>query len=156
METQIKNYTETKTGFRVVQNGNIIQSINKSKQVFHEIDTSYLKEGIIFHGWVGYRTNDQMKEVLDGHFLELCLKNKCKKMLIENTRMTGTFAAINDWLAQYYMPKLISTGLAMNAVVLPENIFAQLAVDDWDQKIGGFHSRNFNNLDKALEWLRTI
>ncbi len=156
METIIRHYTETKNGFQVIQKGNIIQSLNKLNEVFHEIDTTYLKEGIIFHGWIGYRTNDQIKEVLDGHFIELYQKYKCKKMLIENTKMTGTFADINDWLGQYFMPKMVKEGLAINAVILPFNLFAKIAVDDWDHKVGGFHSRNFDNLDKGLQWLRTI
>ena len=155
METKIKDFTQTQTGFKVVQNGDLIQSINKMGQVFHQIDTKYLKEGILFHGWIGYRTNDQIKEVLDGHFMELYNKHKCKKMLIENSKMTGTFASINDWLTNVFMPKMIRMGLSFNAVVFPENIFAQMAVEDWDQKVGGFHNKSFGTVNEALSWLRS-
>lgn len=156
METKIKDFTQTKTGFKVIQTGNTIQSINKMDQVFHEIDLTYLKEGILYHGWIGYRTNDQIKEVLDGHFVELYNKHKCSKMLIENSKMTGTFSAINDWLNDYFMPKMINSGLTHNAVVFPENIFAQLAVEDWDQKVGGFHNKSFKSTSEALTWLRSV
>ena len=156
METQIKDYTQTKTRFKVIKKGDIYESINKTNQVFHRLDLSYLNQGIFFHGWIGYRTNEQIKEVLEGHFIELFLKHKPKKMLIENSKMTGTFAAINDWLSTYFMPKMIRAGLTHNAVVFPENIFAQLAVEDWDQKVGGFHNRSFKSLSEALDWLKSV
>lgn len=154
-ENTSKNATSTQLDFKVVETNNKIESINKAKQVFHFIDLDYLKKGIIFHGWIGYRSNDQIKAVLDGHFIDLYSKYKCKKMLIENTQMTGSFSAINDWLGSYFMPKMINMGLTSNAVVLPKNVFAQLAVEDWDQKVGGFTTRNFDSIDNALKWLAT-
>jgi hypothetical protein len=53
------------------------------------------------------------------------------------------------------MPKLIGLGLKNNAVVLPQNIFAQLAVEDWDKKVGGFVSRNFGSVSDAINWLKS-
>lgn len=77
-------------------------------------------------------------------------------MIIENSRMSGSFNEINDWLATYFMPKMIEIGLKNNAVVLPQNIFAQLAVEEWDKKVGGFTTRNFGSVNDALNWLRTV
>lgn len=144
-----------KADFKVVRRGNIVESINKLNQVFHFIDLSYASQGIIFHGWVGYRTNDQIKDVLDGHFMKFYEQYKCKGMVIENSKMSGTFSEINDWLAGYFMPKMILLGLKNCAVVLPQNIFAQLAVEDWDKKVGGFVTRNFGTVNDALNWLKT-
>lgn len=155
METVIKDYTQTKSSFKVIQEGEIIKSVNKLGEPFHFIDTSYLRQSTIFHGWLGFRTNEQIQEVLDGHFIELFQKHRCKNMLIENSKMTGSFSGINDWLGNYFMPKMIGMGLTNNAVVLPSNIFAQLAVEDWDQKVGGFTTRNFGDLNEALNWLKS-
>jgi hypothetical protein len=155
-EKIIKEMTAQKDDFKVVQKGQMIESINKLNQTFHFLDLSYAKQGIFFHGWIGYRTNEQIKQVLDGHFMNLYQQYKCKNMLIENTRMSGSFTEINDWLAGYFMPKMIGLGLSNNAVVLPQNIFAQLAVEDWDKKVGGFASRNFGSLNDALNWLKTV
>jgi hypothetical protein len=69
--------------------------------------------------------------------------------------MSGSFNDANDWLASVFMPKLIAQGLTKVAVVLPHNIFAQMAVDEWDKKIGGFTSRNFGSLNEALAWLKS-
>jgi hypothetical protein len=154
VKTIIKDYGQTKTGFKVIQNGNLIQSFNQANQLFHYIDLSYLKDDIYFIGWVGYRTNEQIKEVLDGHFMEIYSSHKCSKMIINNSKMTGTFFTINDWLTAYLMPKMINMGLLYNAVIYPENIFAQLAVEDFGQKKEGFKNRSFKNLDSALTWLK--
>ena len=155
MEKIIKNYDETKNAFKITQDGDIIRCYNRMNQEFHFIDTSFLKEGILLHGWKGFRTADQLKEVLEGHLYEIFSKNSCSKMLIDNRNMSGSFSSVNDWLANDYMPKLVSNGLMSNAVVLPNNIFAKLAVEDWDRKINGFSTRNFDDTEKALAWLRS-
>jgi hypothetical protein len=51
------------------------------------------------------------------------------------------------------MPRLIELGLLKVAIVLPHNIFAQMAVDEWDKKVGGFQSRNFGTETEAVVWL---
>lgn len=154
-EIVLKEATSQKDDYRVVQRGNIVESINKLNQVFHYIDLNYLKQGIIFHGWNGFRTTEQMKGVLEGHFMDIFKKNIVKCALVESAKMSGSFNEVNEWLATVFMPKLISLGLTKVAVVLPNNIFAQMAVDEWDKKIGGFHSRNFGSVSDAIEWLKS-
>lgn len=154
-EIVIKEASSHKDDFRVVQRGDLVESINQLNQVFHYIDLTYLKQGIIFHGWNGFRSTEQMKAVLDGHFLDIFKNHRCKGALVESTRMSGSFNEANDWLAEIFMPKLVSLGLRKVAVVLPHNIFAQMAVDDWDKKINGFVSRNFGSTNDALEWLNS-
>ncbi|MCT4647810.1 MAG: hypothetical protein N4A74_22675 [Carboxylicivirga sp.] len=155
MEKIIKDYDQTKSGFKVVQEGNIIKSYNKMGKEFHFIDLDYLKDGILLHGWIGFRTSEQLMEVLDGHFLDTFVQNNCKKMIINNTEMTGSFSAVNDWLGQEFMPKMVNSGLTHNAVVLPKNLFAELAVEDWDEKISGFASKNFGSLQDAVTWVKS-
>lgn len=158
MERLIKEVTNENPlhRFKVVQEGDIVKSINGRGKVFHFIDLSYKKEGIFFHGWIDYRTNEQIKDVLDGHFIEIYKSSGCKKMLIENTRMTGSFSGINEWLGEYFMPKMINMGLSSNAVVLPGDIFSKLAVEDWDEKVSGFVTRNFGDLNEAVGWLKAL
>lgn len=154
METLVKDFNQIKTGFKIVQNGNLIQSINKVNQVFHVIDLSYVSKGIFFHSWEGFRTNEQFMEVLEGHFFEYFAKHKCSKMVTETSKMTGTFSAANDWLANEFTPKLIGLGVTKHAVVLASNIFAQLSAEQWEQKVSGFTNRNFNSLNAAIQWLQ--
>lgn len=154
-EKIIKEMTGQKDDYKVVQRGDMVESINRLNQVFHYIDLSYVKQGILFHGWVGFRTTDQLKSVLDGHFMKIYQQYKCKSAIVDSTKMTGSFDEANDWMAGYFMPKLVNMGLKNVAVVLPQNIFAQLAVESWDKKVGGFASRNFGSLKDALNWLKS-
>jgi len=156
MEIVLKDYDQTQSGFKVVQDGKIIKSYNRMGQEFHFIDLNFLGEGIFFHGWVGFRSSEQLREVLEGHFFDFFASSKCSKMLINNVAMTGSFSTVNNWLAADFMPRMINKGLKDNAVILPSNLFANLAVEDWDQKVGGFTTRNFNSIDEGLNWLRSI
>jgi hypothetical protein len=153
-EIVLKEASTHKDDYRVVQRGDLVESINKLNQVFHYIDLAYLKQGIIFQGWTGFRTAEQMKGVLGGHFMDIYKKNPVKSSLVESTKMSGSFNEVNEWLATVYMPKLVSLGLTKVGVVLPHNIFAQMAVDEWDKKVGGFQSRNFGSVNDAVTWLK--
>lgn len=156
METLVKDYAQTKNGFKVIQEEHKILSLQKTGEAFHFIDQNYLNRGILFHGWIGYRKKEQIIEVLEGHFWDTFIKYPCKKMLIENSKMTGSFSGINNWLTNTFMPRMIEKGLKQCAVVYPANIFAQLAVEDWDQKVGGFHNKSFKSEGEALTWLKMV
>ena len=77
----------------------------------------------------------------------------CSNMLLDASRMSGSFSEINEWMASTYMPKLREIGLKNNAVVLPQDIFAQLAIKDWLKKVPGLNSASFVSLSEALNWL---
>jgi hypothetical protein len=134
----------------------MVESVNKLNQVFHFVDLSYTKVDIFYQGWIGYRSIEQMKDVLEGHFVKLFQENPCKSMLMEGSRMSGSFSDINNWFAMTYMPKLMNLGLKNIAVVLPENIFAQLATKDWTKKLRGFNVKTFSSLSEALTWVALL
>jgi hypothetical protein len=142
--------------FRIVEMGTMVESVNKLNQVFHFVDLSYTKVDIFYQGWIGYRSTDQMKDVLEGHMVKLFQQNPCKNMLMESSRMSGSFSDINNWFALTYMPKLMNLGLKSIAIVLPENIFAQLAVKEWCKKLRGFNIKTFSSLSEALTWVALL
>jgi len=107
-------------------------------------------------GWIGFRTVDQLKEILSGHFTTYFQRYKSKKVLVDATRMTGSFVEANEWMANELMPKLIDMGLQNIATALPQNVFAQLSADDWIKKIKGLDSRMFGSFEEALNWIKKI
>jgi hypothetical protein len=155
-EVSIKDATTQINDFRIVKLGTMVESINKLNQVFHYIDLSYTKVDIFYHGWIGYRSIEQMKDVLEGHFVQQFQQNHCKSMLMECSRMSGSFSDINNWFAMTYMPKLMGLGLKNIAVVLPDNIFAQLSVKDWNNKLRGLNVKTFSSLSEALTWVALL
>jgi hypothetical protein len=155
-EVIIREATTQINDFRIVKLGTMVESVNKLNQVFHFVDLSYTKVDIFYQGWIGYRSIEQMKDVLEGHFVKLFQENPCKSMLMEGSRMSGSFSDINNWFAMTYMPKLMNLGLKNIAVVLPENIFAQLATKDWTKKLRGFNVKTFSSLSEALTWVALL
>ena len=155
-EVIIREATTQINDFRIVKLGTMVESVNKLNQVFHFVDLSYTKVDIFYQGWIGYRSIEQMKDVLEGHFIKVFAENPCKSMLMESSRMSGSFSDINNWFAMTYMPKLMNLGLKNIAVVLPENIFAQLAMNDWTKKLRGFNVKTFSSLSEALTWVALL
>ena len=155
-EVIIREATSQINDFRIVKLGTMVESVNKLNQVFHFVDLSYTKVDIFYQGWIGYRSIEQMKDLLEGHLVNLFQQHPCKSMLMEGSRMSGSFSDINNWFAMTYMPKLMNLGLKNIAVVLPENIFAQLAVKDWAKKLRGFNVQTFSSLSEALTWVALL
>lgn len=153
-QTVIKDRAQSGTGLLVVQDGNKIQTINRAEQLIHSIELDYVPYQILVHRWIGYRTNEQFKEIIDGHFMDLFRKNRCTKVVVDISEMTGTFNGINDWMAEYLMPKLVTLGFRASAVILPKNIFVKLSADEWEEKTSGFTNRNFEKFPDALIWLK--
>jgi hypothetical protein len=143
-------------GFKVIKRQYYIETMNHLNQLIHYIDLSYTKADILYHGWVGYRTNDQMKEILTGHFRDIFDDYRCKNMLTDYTKSKGNFKYINDWYTQKLMPEFISLGLKNNANIFPAENYAQLAVKDWNNKVKGIKNMTFDSLSDALTWLALI
>jgi hypothetical protein len=143
-------------GFKVIRRQHYIETVNNLNQMVHYIDLSYAKADILFHGWVGFRTNDQMKEILNGHFRDVFDDYRCKCMLTDCSRMKGSFSEINEWYISSFMPELASLGLQYNAIILPVDNLAQISVRDWKEKCKVVKSVTFNSLSDAINWLALV
>jgi hypothetical protein len=155
MEAQVlKEKTSTKSGISVVKKGNIVETYNKAQKVIHTIDLSNVGLKILIHSWLGFRTAEEFIEICDGHLYDLFKSNGCKKIIVDISKMTGSFDSVNDWMANTYMPKLMKIGFNCSAVVLPKDVFAQISVENWEQKVSGFTTRNFGDLNAALNWIK--
>ena len=149
----LKESTYQLGGFKVVKKSSSIETISHLNHVIHFIDLTYINVGIFYHGWVDSRTNDQMKEILTGHFYEIYKKYRCANMLMDCTKMKGSFSGINQWYATVFMPEISRKGLKNHALVNPVEQFAQLSVKDWTRKVIGINNQNFDTLSDALNWL---
>lgn len=156
MEAQqiLKEKTSTKNGISVVLKGNIVETYNKGQKLIHTIDLSNVKSKVLVHTWIGFRTSDEFIEICDGHLYDFFKTNACTKILVDISKMTGSFDGVNDWMATYFMPKLMKAGFNCSAVVLPKDVFAQISVENWEQKVSGFTTRNFGDYYTALNWIK--
>jgi hypothetical protein len=152
-EELIKEKKQQVGGFKVVKKGPIVETVNNLGQVFHSADLSYAQAGILYHSWNGFRSNDQLRDVLDGHMMDLCRIYRCKNIIMDCTKMRGSFSDLNDWLTKIYTPKLIAAGIKSLVIVIPEDIFAHLAVKDFGKKVQGINYRSFKALSEAFNWI---
>ena len=150
----IKEKSVSMNGLTVIQKGNIVETTNKAQKVIHTMDLSYISSKVMVHSWIGFRTSDEFMEICDGHFLSLFKANGCKKILVDISKMTGSFDGVNDWMASQFMPKLVSLGFNCSAVILPSDIFSKISADSWESKVSGFTTRNFGDFNSGLGWLK--
>jgi hypothetical protein len=149
--------TVTNTGIIIQQKGNTIETYNKKGQLIHIIDSKETSSKIAIHRWIGSVTNEEIKEIFDGHFFAFLEREKTKKILVDTSRMNGFFDGVNTWLAEYYIPKLLKIGVKYNAFLLSEDFYLQLATDDLDEGVETpFVTHLFGSEDKALRWLKSV
>ena len=159
METTLFYPAQTQSGFKSINKDGIIEtSSGVSGHIFHTVTTSYLTEGILFHAWLGYRTDEELKEVLEKILYPILVENKCYKVLVDTSLVEGSFDGANDWLADYYMPKIITAGLRLHGMVLPADLYASLALELYQENNvkNGFDNRMFPSVEAAYAWLKTV
>lgn len=152
----IKEKVQALDGFKVIRKQSFIETYNNLNQQMHYIDLSFAKVGIFNNGWVGFRTNTQMKEILEGHFYEFYDDHRSPHLLTDCSKMKGSFIEIVDWLTNEFMPQMGEIGLKNHSLVLPMDSFAQLTVKDWVKKSQIIKTKGFTTLSEAINWLALL
>lgn len=152
----IREKVQTLDGFKVIRKQNFVDTYNNLNQQMHYIDLSFAKVSIFHNGWVGFRTNTQMKEILEGHFYEFFDDYRCQNLLTDCSKMKGSFIDIVEWLTDEFMPQLGEMGLKNHSIVLPFDSFAQLTVKDWVKRSQAIKTKAFATLSEAINWLALI
>jgi hypothetical protein len=78
---------------------------------------------------------------------------KAKKWLADLSEIEGDFEFAKSFIAETIVPQAMSHGLQFEALVLPDNIFAMLSVQETLQKINNLEIRIFGTVDEAKQWL---
>jgi hypothetical protein len=152
----IKEKVQALDGFKVIKKQNFVETYNNLNQQLHFIDLSFAKVGIFHHGWVGFRTNSQMKEILEGHFYEFYDELRCPCLLTDCTKMRGSFIDLVEWLTGSFMPSMAELGLKNHSIVLPMDAFAQLTIKDWIKRSSNIKTKAFPTLSEAINWLALV
>ncbi|HEY0655611.1 MAG TPA: hypothetical protein VGD65_20900 [Chryseosolibacter sp.] len=76
-----------------------------------------------------------------------------KKWLADLSRIDGDFEFAKSFIADTIVPQAIRYGLQFEALVLPDNIFAMLSVQETLQKIDHLEICCFGTVEEAKEWL---
>ncbi|WP_224996073.1 hypothetical protein [Cesiribacter sp. SM1] len=111
------------------------------------------EEEYIFVGWDGYLDLEMVKQGSE-ELLAMIEETKSQKTLICNKKITGPWNKANSWYAASWNPRAKKAGLKYMAVVVSDNIFAQLSLQGFEKVCNGNYSVFcHNDAEVAREWL---
>jgi hypothetical protein len=147
----------TKTGISVQYKDNLIETYNKNGKLIHIIDSKEASHKIVIHRWLGSASDAEIKEIFDGHLFEFIKTGGYTKLMADTSKMDGFFDGVNLWLAEYYIPKLLKTGVKYNAFLVSEEFFSYLTDEGFDGVVESlFTTQMFGSEDKAVQWLKSV
>jgi hypothetical protein len=98
-----------------------------------------------------------VKEISDGHLFELIKTGGYTKLVADTSKMDGFFDGVNQWLADYYIPKLLKAGVKYNAFLVSEEFFSYLTDEGFDGVVESlFTTQMFGSEEKAIQWLKSV
>lgn len=111
----------------------------------------------LLFSWNGFLDVDNIIKVHE-QSLDLIKKNKINNLIEDVRKFSGPFSKANDWFVNTYTPAILKLGVEKTAVILNDNVFTQLSVNDLKEnpefKKMGLSYRVFNSIDDANEWIR--
>jgi hypothetical protein len=151
----LKKYEQSsKIGLTYEINGDTISVKNNTKNLVAEVSLKYSKEGVYTDVWFGFVTDPEYKEIMGGVYLDYFKESKNTKKLCNTLKLVGgmedTTAA---WFNQSLLPKLLEAGLQYNAMVIPEDVFANLSLTD-NFNVEEY-MKFFPSETEALSWLKS-
>jgi hypothetical protein len=85
--------------------------------------------------------------------LENIKEFNAKKWLADLEKIEGDFEFAKSFIAETIVPQAMKYGLEFEALVLPNNIFGMLSVQETMQKMNHLEIRMFGNVEDAKDWL---
>ncbi|WP_437740901.1 hypothetical protein WME73_36005 [Sorangium sp. So ce302] len=159
MRVVIKQSTETRTGISVVKTAGAIDTFNILGRRIHTIESAYRDQRILIHRWFGEVFDEEIKEILGGHFVEAFVESKCTKLLADLSQWAASWDGVNDYLRDDVMPRLFAAGLRHLAVFVKrdesmEDDANRFALERFANEIDNVNA-SFSSEQDAMEWLRT-
>lgn len=147
----------TKTGLAIQYKSNSIETYNKVGKLIHIIDMKEASDKIVIHRWFGVASDEEVKEIFDGHLFEYIRSGGHTKLVADTSKMDGFFDGVNAWLAEYYIPKLLKAGVKHNAFLVSEEFFSYLTDEGYEGAVESlFTTQMFGKEEKAIDWLKSV
>lgn len=153
--TVLKRSTDTRTGIMVVRTGNSVETYNILGKKVHVIDATYYPRKILTHRWFSEVFDEEIKEILGGHFVDEFVASRCTRILADLSQWQVSWDGINDWLRDDLMPRLYAAGLRHLAVMVApteESESNRFAAERFQNENPGINS-NFTSEAAAVTWL---
>lgn len=157
MKTELRKSTDTLTGISVVKIGDRIDTFNVLGERVHTIEHSHAAEKIFTHRWFGTAFDEEIKEILAGHFVDAFLASGCTKVLADLSGTVTSWDGVNDWLRDELMPRLYKGGMThlalITATAVGEAASNQFAAERFAEENPNI-SPTFSSEAQALAWLK--
>lgn len=132
--------------------------ILQNKFVKITLDTNKSLAHAIWENTTENMTDEEYKNTFS-HIGDIYIKHGVKRWLGDAFNFLKVVTPdLQEWAAKELNPKLLTAGLEKMALVLPSDFIAGLSVeqsvDDMSEKNpNGFHTKYFDNLEEARNWL---
>ncbi|XXX74462.1 hypothetical protein WMF30_43125 [Sorangium sp. So ce134] len=135
-----------------------IDTFNILGNRIHTIESTYCGQDILTHRWFGEVFDEEIKEVLGGHFVDAFVESKCTKILADLSQWSTSWDGVNDFLRDDLMPRLFAAGLRHLAVFVKRYESAdddanRFALERFANEIDNVNGSFFSE-QAAVEWLR--
>jgi PAS domain S-box-containing protein len=89
--------------------------------------------------------------------LEMLRKNKCQKVMNDNSHVLGTWSEAAEWVGREWFPMMEKAGLKHFAWILSPSTFSQMSAQkSVDVKEGGVITQFFTAFSEAENWINQI
>lgn len=105
--------------------------------------------------WKRFAKGDDFRDGLDTG-LELVERKRAKNWLADLREMGTVAEEDQEWSNDEWFPRALQTCLHSMAIVKPEDVVANMSVENIMQEVGdeGLITHHFDNREKAREWLQ--
>jgi hypothetical protein len=154
--TDFQNTSINKLRYEVIT-AEKMQVLNALNEKIAELNLQHASEGIYHDAWFGFVSPEEYKEIMEGPYLHYFSKAKCTKKVCNTLSLEGGMDPdTSAWFGEFMFPQLLKSGLKYNAVVIPEDIFAQQSMEEFEKNLGNNFGRLFPSQEKAVDWLRSV
>ncbi|WP_250629846.1 hypothetical protein [Rhodoflexus caldus] len=132
----------------------MLQTVISNKYIL----AGWIDDGHVFYyTWKGFVPPHEMKILLDEVLIHLQTGNS--SLMLQDLRTAQAVGTeVQEWLINDWVPRAVAIGLRKVALLTPQSLFGQLAVNQVRNKviINGIELDNqfFDDEVKAIQWLR--
>lgn len=115
------------------------------------IEISFEPDGnYLYSNWLGFQNEESVKKGCE-IMLEQLKKMHVRKVLNDNTKVTGPWQSASEWVGTVWFPQMEKAGLMHFSWVFSPNIFAELSAKKAMPASGIVKS--FSGLREAKQWI---
>ncbi len=116
----------------------------------------YPESKILYHQIHKFFTGQTFRDIFNAA-IDVFQKHGAQKWLCDDTAVKAWGKEDQEWAAANWFPLAIKSGWKYWAILIPENVTGQLAVQRLAQRYSsqGVQTKGFSTLDEAKKWLES-